>query len=319
MPAFSTHYLFAKDMMPEIRRLFPFESLNEDAVFYGTQGPDFLFFHRILPTMPGKSLNYVGSAVHKSDPAALFEAMADYIAVNVRCDKETAYSYFCGFILHYALDRAVHPFVYWAVDEIKKNERSRVHPFIVHNRIEFNMDMHFLREKENVTDARKYGTKRLLSGDEKLINEIATASAFAFSAVCPGKIYSANKFAQAFLDFRCMQGLINDYRAWKIPLIKAIQFPLKPLIGPGLTAMMLLEKPDEKFDYMNKNKASWSYPGSENYSEKSVFELFEEAKAEASEMLAGFAKCIAGEADPRAVFGKRSFLTGMDFDLKEKK
>ena len=78
MPAFSTHYLFARELMEQIEAMTPETRLDPDAVYYGTQGPDVLFFHRILPTMPGKSCNPAGSRMHRANPNVLFEAMLRY-------------------------------------------------------------------------------------------------------------------------------------------------------------------------------------------------------------------------------------------------
>ena len=65
MPAFSTHYLFAKEMMEDLRRAADFP-LNKDAVLIGTQGPDIFFFHRALPWQKGKTLRKAGSAMHRA-------------------------------------------------------------------------------------------------------------------------------------------------------------------------------------------------------------------------------------------------------------
>lgn len=312
MPAFSTHHLFAEEMMETIKKSVRGVKLDERAVIYGTQGPDFLFFHRILPTMPGKSLTGVGSRIHRADPAKLFKAMADYINDGKNYDRDTVISYFCGFICHYALDRSVHPFVYWAMEDIKEKENITYHPFVLHNRIEFDMDMIFLREKRNITNALNFSTKSFLSGDEILLNEMARASCAAFSSVLEESL-NKDKFYEAFSDFRYMQGVINSGKKWHISLLKAIQFPFKHFIGPGLTAMMLSEKPDEKYDYMNSAKRVWHYPDNKDITlDKSVFELFEEAKTEAEDMIKGFFDVIEGKQTSETVFGHRSFLNGED-------
>ena len=76
MPAYSSHFLFANSMLKEIRQAVDFE-LNESAVYIGTQGPDIFYDHRALPWMHGKSLRAVGSALHRSVPSALREALRD--------------------------------------------------------------------------------------------------------------------------------------------------------------------------------------------------------------------------------------------------
>lgn len=60
MPAYSTHYLFAYELMDEVKKNVNF-AIDEQAVYIGTQGPDIFYDHRILPWMCGKSLRKVGS------------------------------------------------------------------------------------------------------------------------------------------------------------------------------------------------------------------------------------------------------------------
>ena len=312
MPAFSTHYIFSDEMMDTIRQRSEGVNIDESAVIYGTQGPDFLFFHRILPTMPGKSLMGTGSAVHRSDPAKLFGAMAEYLINGRNYDRDTVISYFCGFICHYALDRSVHPFVYWAMEDIKQKEHITYHPFVLHNRIEFSIDMIFLKGKRNIENALEFSTKTLLSDDGELIKNMARAAAYAFSVTLKTPC-SEKKFEQAFRDFRYMQGVINSGSKRRNDFLKAIQFPLYPVIGPGVTAMMLQEKADEKYDYMNREKREWYYPADKTIKlNKSVQELFDEAKQDAADMISGFMKILEGKADCAEVFGHRSFLTGTD-------
>ena len=105
MPAFSTHYLFARELMEQIEAMTPETRLDPDAVYYGTQGPDVLFFHRILPTMPGKSCNPAGSRMHRANPNVLFEAMLRYAQALPEAGRDQALSYIYGFLCHYALDR----------------------------------------------------------------------------------------------------------------------------------------------------------------------------------------------------------------------
>ena len=98
MPAFSTHYLFARELMEQIEAMTPETRLDPDAVYYGTQGPDVLFFHRILPTMPGKSCNPAGSRMHRANPNVLFEAMLRYAQALPEAGRDQALSYIYGFL-----------------------------------------------------------------------------------------------------------------------------------------------------------------------------------------------------------------------------
>ena len=66
MPAYSTHYIFAKELKEEIENCVEFK-LNDAALFIGTQGPDIFFDHRVLPWMIGKSMRKIAPAQSKAE------------------------------------------------------------------------------------------------------------------------------------------------------------------------------------------------------------------------------------------------------------
>ena len=115
MPAFSTHYLFAKEMMEDLRRAADFP-LNKDAVLIGTQGPDIFFFHRALPWQKGKMLRKAGSAMHRAKCGEILDCFRR--CCDQKKDNSIAKSYVYGFILHYALDRICHPYIYFVQNRI---------------------------------------------------------------------------------------------------------------------------------------------------------------------------------------------------------
>ena len=61
MPAFSTHYIFAKELMERLKGTVDF-TVCENAVYIGAQGPDIFFFHRALPWQRGKYCETVQGA-----------------------------------------------------------------------------------------------------------------------------------------------------------------------------------------------------------------------------------------------------------------
>ena len=81
MPAYSTHYIFAKELKEEIENCVEFK-LNDAALFIGTQGPDIFFDHRVLPWMIGKSMRKIGSLLHRAKPSDIFDKMREYINLS---------------------------------------------------------------------------------------------------------------------------------------------------------------------------------------------------------------------------------------------
>lgn len=88
--------------------------------------------------MPGRSQRKIGSRLHRAKPGDILDAMAEYCT---RCstEKDIARSYAYGFILHYALDRQCHPFVYAKQQELA-DSGSPLHKSALHNIVEMSMD-----------------------------------------------------------------------------------------------------------------------------------------------------------------------------------
>ena len=140
MPAFCTHYLFFEDSKEFMRSLADFP-LNEKVCALGSQGADIFFFHKIY--FPLCSKRKIGSALHRAKPEDIFNAFAEYVRKN---PDPTAKSYIYGFILHYALDRRCHPYVYALEKKITDSDK-KIHHFSAHNRVEMGLDAYMLYQK----------------------------------------------------------------------------------------------------------------------------------------------------------------------------
>ena len=96
MPAFATHCVFALELAEELQKTAEFK-LNKNALLIGAQGPDIFFFHRALPWQSGKTLRKVGSAMHRADPALIFDKLYEYCetAENKSVAKSYAFGSVC--------------------------------------------------------------------------------------------------------------------------------------------------------------------------------------------------------------------------------
>ena len=118
MPAMIAHYLFAQRVFSKLKKAGVTPEAPAMAAV-GAQGPDIFFFHRVLPWEPGTSFAKQGSLLHKISPAKLFEAFRAGINRASAEDRAAMTGYVQGFFCHYALDRAVHPFVYYWQEELR--------------------------------------------------------------------------------------------------------------------------------------------------------------------------------------------------------
>lgn len=310
MPAFSTHYLFAKDCTDKIRRLDGELKLDENMLFFGTQGPDIFFFHRLFPTMKGKSLRKIGSMMHRADPSSLFNAMAEFIRTGY-CDVDKVKSYAYGFLLHYSLDRAVHPYVYAQQAEIAQKENIKYPVGIIHNRIEFNIDMLLLNQKLGVTDPRKFLSYKTLKIDDYSFSQAAKMLQFVIEKVFSTRL-SVELIKFAFYDTVTVQRLLSDEKGFKLPLLYALQAPLYPFLGPCLTTMVRRKHSDGRWDYLNRENRLWAFPADKSIeSNMSVEQLYRKAFDDVDDLVTRFNQTVSGQGNMDAVTQHRSFLTGL--------
>ena len=116
MPAYCTHYIFACELLPALTELAGFD-LNRDAVMLGTPRTGCFLLSSYCPLDAGPLPTQDRPRLHRAKPGDILDAMAEYCT---RCstEKAIARSYAYGFILHYALDRQCHPFVYAKQQEL---------------------------------------------------------------------------------------------------------------------------------------------------------------------------------------------------------
>ena len=131
MPAFAAHSLFGTLVLNQIPPSLARLVCRGGAAFdYGLFGPDVLFFSDTV-WKKGRSLNSLGIRMHQEAIREQFTCLFDWAASLSRQEgREQALSYAAGYLCHYRLDSAVHPYVYALCGD----------SHTVHNRIESDFD-----------------------------------------------------------------------------------------------------------------------------------------------------------------------------------
>lgn len=304
MPAYSTHYIFAKEMEEEIRKIIDFD-LDECAYFVGTQGPDIFFDHRVMPWMIGKTLRKVGSALHRSKPAEILARMREYI--NLSNEKSIAKSYATGFILHYALDRKCHPYVYALQNKIvKKYPTTNCHS--AHNTIEFSIDAFLLNKKLNIALPHTFDTAATLNLNDKSLDELGKMISFVATKIT-GKAVSENDSIQAIKDLKYVQKLTSDKDGKKEKLVNIIDTVIAPFSHNfKLKALMIPKDLENAKKYGNIERKIWISQYDEKKRNYSFEDLFELAKLDAISII----KAFFNGGDTFEITQNKSFLTGVE-------
>lgn len=279
MPAFCTHYIFGEEFLLELPPEKRHNKNFRDAFFYGVHGPDFLLFHRAMPTMLGKSFRKLSTTLHTDDPVPLIELMRKTALANE--DNYYIQGYFAGFLCHYALDRTAHPYVNFLQEAIIRKEKIRYSPSVVHNRIETNIDRFMLVDRLKINDARKFSPADTLSQDKEMLRCISTFMTKIINSLYKTKLTTEATF-QAFADFRKLETKLSDETYWRKPFAKIVELPVRLIKGPVLSTLIRSGKLRTDWDYSNTTRHKWTNIHLKGHStEDSFIEIYETALSQA--------------------------------------
>lgn len=304
MPAFCTHYLFFEDSKEFMCSLADFP-LNEKVCALGSQGADIFFFHKIYSPLHSK--RKIGSALHRAKPEDIFNAFAEYVRKN---PDPTAKSYIYGFILHYALDRRCHPYVYALEKEITDSDK-KIHHFSAHNKVEMGLDAYMLYQKSGTEYPYLFDSSKTIELNDREKDSVAKVLCYMIKKVLKKRI-SRSAVKRAINDTVRMQKFLRDKSGQLCILATVLETILGKAIGYYKFSAMIkprLWKNGEK--YANIDNGIWISPFSKEKSNLSFEQLYIYALQEAKELLLGFEQTVSGKADAKDVTENISFLTGL--------
>lgn len=305
MPAFSTHYIFAKELEPQLKEMCDTD-INSGALMIGAQGPDIFFFARIFPWLIGKPMTALGSQLHRTTPSVILEAMRNYC--DATQNKALALSYAYGFIMHYALDCTCHPYVYSMQNSITQKNRF-ANPHTVHNCIEFAMDSILLNKRLGIKKPHAYSLENVISDSEEISDEIARMYAKIIPQIYPTQSVTEKQIKNAVKDTRYAQRITLDKTGIKRALVAPIELLASPFThNYKITSFMRPRDLEKSKKYANIEHRQWVYPTADIKSTKSFDELFEQAKAYALEIIYAF----NSHASLKQATKDKSFLTGVE-------
>jgi len=152
MPAYLTHRIAAQRVLEGLE---PIKIDNDKAFYLGSQGPDLLFFRNYHPWRSAVKSLGLGIAMHQKHVKELFRHGFEYVRNYKGNDKPELISYMAGMVVHYAIDKNAHPFVY-----SKSGDDSALH-----NRIEFMWDC-IITDETWGTRADEYEFKKEICYDK---------------------------------------------------------------------------------------------------------------------------------------------------------
>lgn len=291
MPAAITHYYHALRVL----ELWKPENIEWDAFLWGAQGPDFLFYHRVLPWQKGESLSAYGGQIHQEAVLQTFSALRDYAQAH---PSVCIQSYIAGFLCHYAADRTCHPFVRAQTQELRKHEPEQGGQ-IAHHELESALDVILLRYEAGALPI-EFSLKKTLPKNRAVQQEIAKLYAFLLH-VRFGLVNAQAMVEQAMRDAYTALGWLNDRTSLKKPLVERWE---KKHGGKHVLSCHIRGAGEgDEFDYANTLLGIWYNPEDGKPSNESFFDVYEHSILDAFEQIKGF---FSGESLD-AWIGNRNF------------
>ena len=309
MPAFATHYLFLDELKDALVERADFD-FDFGVAGIGCQGPDIFLFHRLWPPFTiTKTLNSVSGALHREKSEKIFDAFRD--CLELTDNRDIAKTYIYGFILHYALDRNCHPYVYARQDELTA-ANPKMHPLTAHNMIEHGVDTYLLYTRRGIYPPSDFDSKATFSDSALAYNEIARILNYTIHTACGREVEQA-EIIRAITDTAELQDILRNRNGAALRLARTLETVLSPVTKNFRFSASIKPKDlDLSQNCANIKGKAWTSPYDKIERSSTFDELFDGAKADALSLIDGFEALCRGEKTAYEVTGNISFLTGME-------
>ena len=314
MPGFTTHYLFGVDAFHSIANQNIRENLrrNHSAFTLGLQGPDLFFYY--LPSYLMHHEN-IGALAHRKDTGLFFSNLLESRNLFLRKKHSLgiADAYISGFIGHYTLDCAIHPYVYAFTGYTPQNPPSNIQYFGQHAYFETEIDNELLRLKKHMYPSQFHqnATIHLSPLQRKVIVQMLV---YAYRNTSPDILASEVLLGGAPFWMKRGTQLLNDPSGQKKVLARLIEkiFLGKPFLSP------MVASDHYRFiqDPLNRTHRTWVHPWTGQAASASFRELYRKALHHYPKRLRSYYHIIgkSGSADLNNFlkeYGNRSFLSGL--------
>ncbi len=274
MPGFITHLSFGEQSISFIT-VEDTKSLIErhsTAFALGLQGPDIFFYH--IPAYIFYKKN-IGNVMHSNRVMLFFDNLFD--ARNSFEDghsRRICDAYIMGFIGHYSLDVACHPYIYFKSDHFNNLKRSKKYDFGRHVSLETDIDHIVLEHYRNLLPS-KFDYAAAISPSENSKTVIATLLHIAINKTFPEYKMRFKTIRNAINSIIKLNRLMNDPSGKKKHNVRKIE---QVLFKCAVISSMIPSDTIIKYsDPCNLNHSNWYNPWDKSQTRtESVFDLFTE-------------------------------------------
>lgn len=252
---------------------------QERAFLLGLLGPDVYFFDRLPPPLTRPHQKRTANALHEADADTVF------LSLLPLATDEPRRAYALGFLCHYALDCAVHPFV------------CAHHSGHDHTRYEMQLELPLCAHYGRAALTAVPPTRLLprIGRDRALIDTLdALQAALAYAVAERG---GRGVYRRSYRNSLFVHRLLYDPHGRKQRFLRASERMLRKRCGT-FSHFLFTPPAPEWTDLFNEAHACWASPwDAARTRNESFFELFDAALSEAEQLLPLFeAACSGGES-----------------------
>lgn len=318
MPGFTTHYLFGQQTYQLIPASANKRNIqkNYTAFSLGLQGPDIFFYDILSLILADKN---PGSIAHTADTRKFLWYLLESPKIfPAKKEQDIAHAYILGYIGHYLLDTACHPYIY-AMTRYNKKGKGYMGR---HIRLETDIDTTLLwyYQRRRPSEFHQHET---ISLSKEQCYVVSSLLYYAFSKTYPNLGPTRRRILQAIYGMQLGTKLLYDPTGRKKILLRRMEsiFPGYPLLSPLVPSDMLIFHKDP----CNMKHIVWKNPWSEGlWSRESFFDLFEKAQDKYCHILqnaSDFSSTIHTQEETKQsiqkllqLLGNRCYHSGLDSD-----
>ena len=299
------HSRLCEDIITELN-----PKIIKNTAYVGAQGPDPLYYN--VMTKVGKISRYYGDRMHDTSTRDYLIDMTRQLKANYTIDS---YSYYLGFLCHYALDVFLHPYVYYHTGLYNKDDKSTYKYRGLHLKFERAIDAALVLKEKNKPLRKLKITKECFP-----VKEVDESVTKMMGNVINNKFKITNGKELMILSINQMYNTLNRINSDRFGIKKVFYkifdlFNIQDLKIQDLSFFVKLDK----FDYLNLQKNTWHHPITNEAYNSSVIEIYDQAKNFAIDLITKTAMYLKGNKsiDLMNVFTNLSFNSGIDCDQEK--
>lgn len=243
-----------------------------DLMQIGSQGPDPFFYYHFLPWMPNNGANKIASRLHTESTKPFLE-----LIISLADDDESK-AWVSGFLTHFALDTVAHPYVFHRTGLFNKETQANRG---YHLMLERAIDNIYIEQRGNYPNIynikqRHFSRKEI---PQRIVDILNQAGATLYDQPNMGDMYR-----QGYTDFRnAFRSLNFDPIGFKKMIFKIVDtFTKGEILYSSLSTYNYV---NAGIDYLNLQQNTWYHPSTNEASNLTFNELFDQAAVKATTLI----------------------------------